>query len=294
MRIYNLTTAIFLLGIGACSSQEGSMSQENLAAKKSEALTAAASARAPEPVKMTVAPSALAASATKRAAAPTTLSAQQVKVLTSSPPITTSPDTAAPAAASPAAYTDPAQAAAASVGVLAELVASGPPDKRGFTSAPEALSSSVSDGMPVLFVRLDNLTSYKSGQDAKALLLDKQEVMYPITVAGDVRSSVTVQKRADGTWEAAKFGNAPVAQTSHSIRQSVLSKRSTDTGIMSLVEIPTVGALLLSHTEKGVLMVTPVYDIPGTSFTAGVTRTAAEVFGALQLIAAKVDLSVPN
>ncbi len=288
MKNYNVMTAMFLLGIGACSSQESSMSQEDPAAKQTQALTAAAPLSAPKPVSLKAVPTVL---TTTKAAAPTALSPDQVKALFSAPP--SNPTATTAAAASPA-YSDPAQAAAASLNTLAEIVGGDRPDKRGFGSASEAQASTISDGMPVLFVRLDSLVAHKSDQDAKTLLLDKQEVMYPVTVAGDVRSSVTVQKRADGKWEAAKFGNAPVAQTSQSIRRSVLSKRSADTGTVSLVEIPTVGALLLSHTEKGVLMVTPVYDIPGTSFTAGVTRTAAEVFSALQPLAAKVDLSVPN
>ena len=144
------------------------------------------------------------------------------------------------------------------------------------------------------FVRLDSLTAFTAGQDTKTLAFDKQEVMYPITVGGAVRSSVTVQKGPDGKWQAVKFGNAPVAQNSQSVQLNVTSKRSVDAGTMSLIEIPTVKAYLLSHTEKGVHMVTPLWDIPGTSYTSGVTQPAAQVFAALQPLAAKVNLTVPN
>jgi hypothetical protein len=169
-----------------------------------------------------------------------------------------------------------------------------PSTKRGFASRAEVTSSALADGLPVQFVRLDSLAAFGAGQATKTLAFDKQEVMYPINVGGEVRSSVTVQKGKDGTWQAAKFGYASLARSSQSARLGATSKRSIDAGSFSLIEIPAVHAYLLSHTEKGVHMVTPVWDIPGTSYTAGVTQPAAKVFAALQPIAAKTDPGPPS
>jgi hypothetical protein len=186
-----------------------------------------------------------------------------------------------------------AQAAAAGKDALASVVGLDRSTKRGFASAADVSAATLADGLPVQFVRLDSLTAFTPGQDTKALPFDKKEVMYPISAGGVVRSSVTVQQGPDGKWQAVKFGSPVTAQASQAIRLDATSKRSVDTASFALIEIPAVHAFLLSHSEKGVHMVTPLWDIPGTSYTAGVTQPAAKVFAALQPIAAKTDPGPP-
>jgi hypothetical protein len=53
----------------------------------------------------------------------------------------------------------------------------------------------------------------------------------------------------------------------------------------SLVEIPTLSAFLLGYEQKGVLMLRPLYDVPGTSLTAGTAYTASAIFGVLHPLA---------
>jgi hypothetical protein len=187
-----------------------------------------------------------------------------------------------------------AAAATASLATLAELAAKGPPGRRGFNSIGEVQFATLATSLPVFMVRLDSLRAYQSGQDTRALLFDKQEVMYPITVNGEVRSSVVTRKRADGLWEAAAFGRGNVAKAVHIGRQGVSANRGIAESSVSLIEIPTLSARLLGHDERGVLMLTPVYDVPGTAFHAGETHSASEVFAALQPLAAQVDPTLPN
>jgi hypothetical protein len=185
-----------------------------------------------------------------------------------------------------------AQAAAASLEALANVVAADPSTKRGFASPQEVSSSTLADGLPVYFLGLDRLTAFTPDQDTRTLALDKQQVVYPIVAADGARSSVTVQKGSDGTWEPVKFGDAPLARNVYTFRQDVAAKRSVDAGF-SLIEAPALQVYLLSHGEKGIHMVTPLWDIPGTSYTAGVPKRAADVFAALQPIAAKTDRGGP-
>lgn len=186
-----------------------------------------------------------------------------------------------------------AQAAAAAKDALAGVVSMDRSTKRGFTSAADVASATLADGLPVQFVRLDSLAAFAPGQDTKALPFDKKEVMYPVSSGGVVRSSVTVQQGPDGKWQAVKMGSAVTAQSAQQIRLDATSKRSVDPASFSLIEIPAVHAFLVSHTEKGVQMVTPLWNIPRTSYTAGVTQPAAQVFAALQPIAAKTDPGAP-
>ncbi len=243
MKLHNLITATFLLGIGACSSPVGSVSEDGPVSKQDQALTASS-------------PSSSAATATTRSSH--------------------------------------AAAAAASLDTLARLVAKDEPKKRGFQSTAEVTSATLSAPLPVFMVGLYDLREYHPGQDPRPLLFDKQEVMYPISVSGEVRSSVVVKKRANGQWEPAEFGRMYVANAAHVGRQHVSRKRGIAEAALSLIEIPTVHARLLAHDERGVLMLTPIYDVPGTALHAGDTLPASEVFATLQPLAAQVDPSVPN
>src|SRR5450631_1127813 len=302
MKSYRVMTVMLLVGGSACSVQPESNSQGAGAQVVAAAVTSTGAVSSGTPRALSegrgVSPSASssgtsvslgAPSSGIQAAAPTQAAAVPAAIQVVAPPtVATPPPTPA------AGFSTAAQAATASMGTLANVVGNDQSSNRGFASAGEVASSTLADGLPVQFVRLDSLAAFTSGQDTKTLAFDKQEVMYPITVGGAVRSSVTVQKGPDGQWQAVKFGKAAIAQGSQSARQGVTSKRSVDAGSVSLIEIPTVHAFLLSHTEKGVHMVTPVRDIPGTSYTAGVTVPAAEVFAALQPLAAGVNHSVPN
>jgi hypothetical protein len=278
MQTRDLTTALFFLFCAACGSADDSTPEASSPGTHSQALTEgeAPSARTDlGPVKTDVPVGA--------AAAPKALSAAELKAVN---------EAYGPAKTS--GFPTPAAAAAASLSTLSELVAVGSPEKRGFNSTEQAKSAAISNGLPVYFVRLDQLVALKAGSDEKALLFDKHQVVYPVSADGSIRSSVRVQQRPDGNWEAAQFGALETTKASQSALQRVSAARGVDTASFSLIEIPTVSALLLGHTEKGVLQVTPVFDVPGTSFVAGVTYSGAELFSVLSKLAAQVDPRVPN
>lgn len=276
MKIQYAMTAVLMIGVGACSTQPDNNAPNGTTGRAS-ALAAAPAAGGGQP-----SPATKAAAASKGGAGPT-------KVAVAGPP----PEVALPPKAPPS-FETPSAAAAASMGDLANLVATGGGTKRGFSSAAEVTSSALADGLPVSFVGLNSLTAFKPGADSKGLATDTHQILYPISVGNDVRSSVTVQQGQDGKWQAVRFGRATIAKTSHSALLKAKAAATVDSGSLSLIEIPTVHAYLLSYQNKGTQVVTPLVDIPGTSYKAGEPQPAAEVFAALQPIAASLDASKPN
>jgi hypothetical protein len=191
-------------------------------------------------------------------------------------------------------FSSPKDAAVGALPVLGELVGSSPASERGFNSASEVQSANVEAGVPVMFVRLDHLVRYQKGQNTKSLLLDLQQYLYPLTVGGYVRSSVLVGKRADGDWEALEIGNRKLALSLSAQQKQAEATRVLDRGSPALVQIPTVSASLLSHSESGRHWLTPLYDIPDTGLKAGVSLPADEVLSVLAKIATQIDSSMPN
>lgn len=191
-------------------------------------------------------------------------------------------------------YATPAGAATGALPLLSALSSSPQAAQaRGFDSPSEAQTATVEEGIPVSFVRLDQLVAYKAGQDTKALLVDKGQLFYPLSVGGEPRSSVRVRKRGDGKWEAVELGNKELARSAFTQGKQVKAARAVQGGF-TLVEIPTVHAFLLSHIENGKHLLTPLYDVPGTILKAGDARSADETLSALAAVAAQLDPTKPN
>jgi hypothetical protein len=184
-----------------------------------------------------------------------------------------------------------AEAATASLQKLARLAT--PQTTLGFQSVSEAASASLAEPLPMIMVRLDALQAYRAGDDARPLLLEEGSFLYPVTVGGEVRSSVLVHK-VNGDWKATQFGRANLAKFAHEGRKQVALARGVAESGVSLVEIPTLSTRMLAHDEKGVPMLTALLDVQGTDLRAGVTRPAADVFAKLQPLAARNDGRSPN
>lgn len=280
LNIHRLMITAVLLGGAACSMRSEPGSQEGTAQPVVAAVTASSPGASADPT--------LPSSAGH--AAPRTKAGSTLGRAT----VTAPPANGTPTPAAPAGFPTATAAASASIATLANVVGLNPSGKRGFASSQEVTSSTLGDGLPVQFVGLSTLAGFAPGQDTKALSIDEHQVLYPIMVAGTVRSSVTVQQGANGKWQAVKFGSASLASSSHAVGLTIAAAHTADAGTLSLLEIPALHVYLLSDTNQGVHMVTPLFDIPGTSYKAGVTQKAADVFAGLRSLAAKVNPNLPS
>jgi hypothetical protein len=184
-----------------------------------------------------------------------------------------------------------AQAATASLTTLAHLVK--PERNLGFQSPSEAAASSLAEPLPMYMIGLNQLQTYHAGDDPRPLLMDQASVMYPVTVGGAVRSSMIVRKQ-NGQWTTTQYGRANLAKTVHDVRMRVSAARGVGLSDLSLVEIPAMSTRMLAHEEKGVVMLTPLTDVPGTDLHAGTTVTADEALAKLQPLAAQTNGNQPN
>ena len=184
-----------------------------------------------------------------------------------------------------------AAVAASSLKTLAHLVT--PQKTLGFQSPGEAASASLANPLPMFMVGLNDLRTYRVGDDPRPLLKDEGSVLYPVSVGGDVRSAMVVRK-VNGEWKATQFGRANLARFAHEGRRRVSLARGVIESGVALVEIPTMSARMLEHEENGVPMLTALLDVPGTDLRAGATVSAAEAFAKLQPLAARNDGKTPN
>lgn len=166
--------------------------------------------------------------------------------------------------------------------VLAQIVSEGNYRSLGFDSADEVKSARAEPALPVYMVRLDALQSYAPGTDAAALLTPLEKAIVPLSVSGDVKSSVTVEIR-DGKWTAEGFGAPKLARALAAARRAVPA--SAQGSSFFVVQVAALGMYFLGHAEGGRLMLTTLIDEPTLRAPALRTMPAADVFSALVPIA---------
>ncbi|MEK6374735.1 MAG: hypothetical protein AABO58_18815 [Acidobacteriota bacterium] len=140
-------------------------------------------------------------------------------------------------------------------------------------SAREAESAVLRPPLRVVFVRLDRLKAYRASDDPRSLLADVSTLFYPVAVGADIRSSITV-KRTERGWVAAEFGNDELAKKIQSVRGGA-------TASALLVRVPALNLDFVGNESGGTLMLTSLFDVPGTKIRAGATADARAVLAAL-------------
>jgi hypothetical protein len=195
-----------------------------------------------------------------------------------------------PAAPTPGSAASASDAATAFLQTLTELVARRSPGGFGFQSVEEVQSAELGASLPVLMVRLDSLRAHQPGQSVRNIFVDKQEMVYPVAVRGEIRTSVVVRKRDPGVWDAVEFRRGDAVKEAVATRLAITARTGLSAASVSLVEIPGLSMNLLGYDHNGAFMLALTRDLPATGFRAGETHSASEFLAAVQPLAA----SAPN
>lgn len=173
----------------------------------------------------------------------------------------------------PPAAGDTQQAASNGLATLQKLVTAQNYKGLGFTSPGEVKSAALAPPLALYNIGLDRLKSYQAGQDPNTLLTPSSETIYPVTVGGQVRSSLTVVKKETG-YTAAGFGNADIVQ-------GLARYRTANTPDAFAVRIPAFSLYFLGNRAENRLMFTPVTEDNRFPFRIGVTLPAEDVLKAI-------------
>ncbi len=139
----------------------------------------------------------------------------------------------------------------------------------GFTSVDEVKRAALAAPLPVFEIGLDWLKGYQLGQDPNALLSPTTEAIYPVTVDGQPRSSVTVVKKESG-YTASSFGKADIAK-------GLAQYRGRDVAGTFAVYIPIFSLYLVGSRVENRLMFTPVVPSTRVPVRVGVPVVAEEI-----------------
>ena len=182
------------------------------------------------------------------------------------------------------------QAAIAGIQQMNELVTPETFKPLGFDSMDDAAHASLEaqSPFPLRFVMLNDLMQFEPGTDPKNLLHDAKALFYPITVKGEVRSSLTVTfSEEHQTWSPTAWGGSSL------IRRLTKYRKSSSS---FAVWLPGPNLYLLGDSEQGKLMLTPIADLvlQQFKFEAGQSYPAQEVFMQLRETAKIRRLNEPG
>ena len=143
----------------------------------------------------------------------------------------------------------------------------------GFGSTADASNSELGAPFRVYRVGLNRLASYQPNQDPETLLTDTQRTLIPVSVGGEVRSSVSVTKakNQDG-WKISKRGSPNLIR---------LLQRFRKANTNFVVWIPALGMRFLGDRKDGQLRLTSLEDVPRFGFKAGQELPAVNIFAKL-------------
>jgi hypothetical protein len=124
----------------------------------------------------------------------------------------------------------------------------------------------------VFVVDLNDLRQFKSGNDPEKLLKNPNITIYPITIRGKVRSSVTVELSVTNQkWSAIAWG-AP------DLIRGLTNNRKPESRV---VYIPALNLYFVGGYENMQLVLTPIRDLRKFKLKAGVWVPARDVFSRL-------------
>jgi len=149
----------------------------------------------------------------------------------------------------------PQQAADNAIGVLQKLVNDQNYRSLGFDSVDEVKQAQLGQPLTVMNIPLDALKGYQAGTDPQSLLVKSSETVYPVTVNGQVKSSVTIVRNEAG-YAPSSFGNAPIVKALSQYRQSP----NADSDFV--VRVPALNVYFLGRTVEGKTMIVPIAEDP--------------------------------
>jgi hypothetical protein len=169
-------------------------------------------------------------------------------------------------------------AATAALGVLEKLVTDQNFRSLGFESADEVKNAQLGQPLQVFNIGLDKLKSAAHNADAASLLTQSPETIYPVTVQGAVRSSVTIVRKQEG-YAPSSFGNAEIIKALSRFRRPENGQNEF------VLRIPAFNMYFLARRVENQTIVVPVLDDPRIKMKTGEAVPLSSVLETLRSIA---------
>ena len=164
--------------------------------------------------------------------------------------------------------------------------------RMGFEDPEEVRTATLGAPLQDFIVRLDKLKSYAPGGRLDELLTATDQVIYPVLVKDQVRSSITISKTGE-SWQAVSFGGPNFIKLISSTLKENTKTTRLDSSAYQVIRVPSLNLFFLGFRLNNELVFVPVTDNARLKFRAGAGMKAENVFSAL-LPEAKAHNGLPR
>lgn len=170
--------------------------------------------------------------------------------------------------------------ALSSLDTLKQLVTRENYRQMGFDSPEEVRSATLGTPLQDFIVRLDRLKEYEPGRRPDELLTPTSQVIYPVVVNGQARSSITISKIKE-RWQAVSFGGPNFIKLVSTTLMESSKVTRLDYSSYFIVRVPSLNLFFLGFRSDNELNLVPLMDDARLEFKAGVGMKAERVFSAI-------------
>jgi len=158
----------------------------------------------------------------------------------------------------------------------------------GFESIEEASSAELGSPMRIFMVGLDRLKEFAPSRSPSEHLVDTNEVRYPVTVGGNVRTSM-VMHLIEGKWQLARVGRPALTKGLVEAARKQAAPPGAAQEPSFEVQIPALNLYFTGQQAGPRLLLTPVLDDERFGFKQGETLDAQQVFAKIAPYAKQVQ-----
>ncbi|WP_139024875.1 hypothetical protein [Bradyrhizobium sp. STM 3843] len=162
----------------------------------------------------------------------------------------------------------------------------------GLDAPGQASQASVGGAVVDYMIGLDSLRDWDGGDPIK-LLRPTGQFVYPITVDGKTKSSVTIAQ-VKGEWVAAAFGTANEARARSDLKENLTSQAPGGAQEFAQVRVPALRTTFMAFDGSDGLFFASLTSRPEFGLEPGKLEAASTVLRRLQPFAKRIDPNTPN
>jgi hypothetical protein len=156
-----------------------------------------------------------------------------------------------------------------------QLASTSPSGKFGLESV-EIEKTEIQKPLPIFLVKAEALANYAESKDPRLLLTDIHSFLYPISVAGAVKSSMQVDQSSGGEWRMVAVGRPNFIRGVSSSMDKAGPGAANDE--LRIVEIPALNMYFVARIRGKEIVLAPVGDNAVLNLKGGEQAPASEVF----------------
>lgn len=155
----------------------------------------------------------------------------------------------------------------------------------------EAAKTTRGEKIKVYMLGLTELKAYRSGDNAKKVLLDTHEIVYPLYVDGALKTAVSIRKRKGG-WKTASIGGSEI-HSLEPVRASHAKANKLSVKSYYIVRVPGMYLSFLGYDKGKELYLIPTHEHPDVKLAVGKSAPAGDIFAKIKPLAAKYENVLP-